>query len=294
VGASAASTVAGPDRAVVRYSVGVVVTVVAILSQYFLPQAVPAMLPVYTSLPGDLFVVYGIPIIAFSILVGAEPLRRWPTHLRIATVEGLSWYGLLSVVSLVVFVGLAILYEAVDPAALRLLERQNPVLTEAAGNPWFWVGFSFVIGAVEESIFRGWIFGFWTGRTAGWIGPAVGSSVLFAGVHLYYGTTYGVAAPLIFTQLFFLGFAFAATYRYSGGNLVVIALLHGAFDASAFLTLVNPALGEALRYGPILVGFVLALVLYLLWTKGPLGRWEKESAPSAGPTRVDPPTGAAP
>jgi membrane protease YdiL (CAAX protease family) len=265
---TAASAASGP--AVRRYAVGVVVTALAILSQYFLPQLVPPLQVVYTSLPGDLFIVYGIPVIAFSILVGGGPLRGWARHLRIAGVEGLSWYGLLSLLSLFVIVALTIVYEVVDPSALQLLERQNPVLTQAAGDPWFWVGFSFVVGAFEETIFRGWIFGFWRGRTASWVGPAVGSSLLFAGVHLYYGTTYGAAAPLIFPGLFLLGFAFAATYQVSGGNLVVVALLHGAYDASAFLTIVNLDLGVALRYGLILVGVVIGLLRYLVWGTGPL------------------------
>ncbi|MCI4373798.1 MAG: CPBP family glutamic-type intramembrane protease, partial [Thermoplasmata archaeon] len=96
-----------------------------------------------------------------------------------------------------------------------------------------------------------------------WIVPAIWTSVLFAGVHLYYATTYGTAAPLIFPSLFLLGFAFAATYRASGGNLVIVALLHGANDATAFLTLVNPVVADGLHYLVILVGAALGLILYL-------------------------------
>jgi len=253
-----------------RYALGVGITVFAILSQYFLPQSVPALLPLYTNLAGDLFVVYGIPVIAFSVLVGAGPLRSWSRNLGVAARDGLGWYGLLSVVALIVLFASVIAYEAADPAALKLLSRENPALAQATGDPWFWVGFSFVIGAFEETIFRGWIFGFWRGRTRSALGPAIGSSLLFAALHLYYGTTYGAAAPLIFPTLFFLGLAFAATYQTSGGNLVVIALLHGAYDASAFLALVDSSLGLLARYGLILVGVVLALVQYLLWNSGPV------------------------
>jgi membrane protease YdiL (CAAX protease family) len=256
---------------VLRYSVGVVVTVFVILSQYFLPQTVAAVRPLYTSLVGDLFVVYGIPVIAFSILVGAGPLRAWARNLKVATLEGLSWYGVLSVVGILVLVVMTIAYEVLDPGALQLLTRQNPALTQAAGDPWFWVGFSFVIGAFEETIFRGWIYGFWRGRGANWITPAVATSVLFAGVHLYYGTTYGAAAPLIFPTLFLLGLAFAATYQLSGGNLLVVALLHGAYDASAFAQLINVDLGLILRYGLIFVGLVIAAIRYFRSDAGPLG-----------------------
>jgi membrane protease YdiL (CAAX protease family) len=248
---------------IARYVAGVAITVFAILSQYFLPQTFPALLPIYQSLLGDLAVVYGIPVLAFVLLVGLDPLRHWADRMELATIEGLRWYGLLSLLALVVVLVLAIFYTAFDPAALRLLNRPNPALQQAVGNPWLFVALSFVVGAFEETIFRGWIFGFWSGRTTRWVVPAIGSSIVFAGVHLYYATTYGPAAPLIFPSLFLLGFAFAATYQASGGNLVVVALLHGANDATAFLTLINPVVGDGLHYLVILVGAAIGLVLYL-------------------------------
>ena len=246
-----------------RYVLGVVITVVAVYSQYVVPQAWPPALVLYGNLPGDLFVVYGVPIAGFSLLVGAAPLRAWAGRMGLAAYRGLGWYGSMLLLALVVTLVLAIVYESVDPAALQLLNRPNPALTQAAGDPWFWVGFSFVIGAVEEAIFRGWIYGVWESKSSGWVAPAVGSSVIFAALHLYYGTTYGIAAPLIFPSLFLLGFAFAATYHETGGNLVVVALLHGLFDASAFYyAFINPDVGLLLRYLPMLAGAVLALVYY--------------------------------
>ena len=253
-----------PSRAsTARYFVGVAITVFAVLSQYFLPQAVPALRPIYGTLVGDLAVVYGIPVLAFLLLVGLGPLRHWADRMGLATVEGLRWYGLLSLLGLAIVLVLAVVYTALDPGALQLLNRPNPALQQAVGNPWLYVALSFVVGAFEETIFRGWIFGFWRDHPGSWIVPAVWTSVLFAGVHLYYATTYGLAAPLIFPSLFLLGFAFAATYRASGGNLVVVALLHGANDATAFLTLVNPALGDGLHYLVILAGAAIGLYLYL-------------------------------
>ncbi len=249
-----------------RYGLAVAITVFAILSQYFVPQTVPGALVLYGNLPGDVFVVYGIPVIAFALLVGGAPLRDWARRMGLATHEGLRWYGLLSLLALLVVLVLLLVYEAVDPSAVGLLNRPNPALEQARGDPWFFVGFSFVVGAFEETIFRGWIFGYWRDRPGTWIAPAIGSSVLFAFVHMYYATTYGAAAPLIFPSLFFLGLAFAATYRYSGGNLVVVALLHGAHDAFAFLTVVSASflvVGTLLSYGLILVGGLVALALYV-------------------------------
>jgi membrane protease YdiL (CAAX protease family) len=269
---------AASDGALLRYAVGVVVTVVAILSQYFVPQNVPALLPIYSSLPGDLFIVYGIPTVAFAVLVGAGPLRHWSARMRIAAVDGLAFYAAALIATFAVLAAMLVVYELLDPSAIQLLTRQNPALTQASGNPWFWVGFSFVIGAFEETIFRGWIFGFWRNRATNWVVPAIWTSVLFAGVHLYYGTTYGPAAPLIFPGLFLLGFAFAATYQTTGGNLVMVAFLHGLFDAAAFLTLLNTNAGLLLRYLPVLIGAVLLVVRFL--------------APNAGSTPPPIPTAA--
>jgi membrane protease YdiL (CAAX protease family) len=246
-----------------RYAVAVGVTVFAIVSQYFLPQTVPTLKILYDNLPGDLFVVYGIPAIAFAFLVGARPLRDWSRRTGVASWQGLRWFGLLTLLALLIVFVLAAIYAVLDPAALGLLNRPNPALQQAAGNPWFFVGFSFVIGAFEETIFRGWIFGYWRDRPGSWSVPATWTSVIFAGVHLYYATTYGAAYPLIFPSLFLTGFAFAATYRFSGGNLVVPAFLHGASDATSYLTLVSVDLGIALKYLIVGVGALIGLVHYM-------------------------------
>jgi len=252
-----------------RYFAGVAITVGAVVSQYIVPQNVPGASDLYGNLPGDLFIVYGVPVLAFALLVGGAPLRDWSKRLGLATWEGLRWYGLLALLSLLVVIGLTIVYELLDPSALALLNRPNPALQQAAGDPWFFVAFSFVIGAFEETIFRGWIFGYWRDRPGSWFVPATWTSVVFAGVHLYYGTTYGIAAPLIFPTLFLMGFALAAAYRFSGGNLVVPSLLHGANDSTAFLTLVNFEAGVALHYLIIFVGALIGLVHYLRPSNGP-------------------------
>jgi membrane protease YdiL (CAAX protease family) len=295
------------------YVLGVGITVAAILSQYVVPQAVPALRPLYANLLGDLAVVYGIPIVAFALLVGGAPLKGWASRMGTATWEGLRWYGLYSALALVVIFGLTIVYLIVDPGALDLLSRPNPALEAARSDPWFWVAFSFAIGACEETIFRGWIFGYWLGRPGGsWVGAAIGSSAIFAGVHLYYGFTYAAAAPLVFPELFFLGFAFATAVRASGGNLVVVAFLHGLNDAGAFLTLVNSNDALLLHYGVIGIGLVVALVSYLgrpsarpppppFYPGLPAGTapfdpyaFSRFPAPPPGPPPTPPPSGPSP
>ena len=266
LGSAAAEGPRTVDRAVLRYLVAVAVLVVAITSQYFVPQSWPASRPVYASLAGDIAIVYGLPVAAFALLVGPGPLRGWRSAPRRALVVGPAWYGVLGLLAFVVLLVLVAVYSVVDPAALKLLSKENPALAAAAGDPWFFVGLSFVVGAFEETLFRGWVFGFWLRRTQSWLMPAILSSALFAALHLYYGTTYGAASPLIFPTLFLIGFGFAATYRSTGGNLVVPAALHGANDAFAYLTLISLAAGTALHWLLIGAGCVLAVAYYVRWS----------------------------
>lgn len=294
MGSSGGATSSTP-RTLARYASAVAVTVVAITSQYFVPQSIPATDVVYGNLAGDVLVVYGVPILAFAILIGAGPLRGWRGEMGAATWQGFRWYGAMLTLGLIVTIVLVAAYLAYDPAALAFLNRPNPALELGAANPWFFVGFSFVVGALEETIFRGWIFGYWLGRSSRWLVPALWTSALFAAMHLYYGATYGPVAPLIFPTLFLTGFAFAATFQASRGNLVIIALLHGATDAGAYLTLVSTPAGLGVRYGLLLIGLSVAIVdAYLRSQRGrlrfsesevndPALPWEAPSEPSGRP-----------
>ncbi len=265
-----------------------VVTLVAIFSQYFLPQTVPPLRPVYASLVGGVAIVYGIPILTFALLVGRRPIARWAAEPKTAVWEGLRWYALFSLLSLVVVGILLAILEHYDAQILELLSKPNPVLEGAASDPYFWVGFSFAVGAFEETIFRGYIFGYWLERDPdNWVGHAIWTSALFAGVHLYYGTTYLIAAPVIYAELFLLGFAFAGIVRTSGGNLWMVAFLHGAHDAAAFLTLVNEPLALGVAYGLIGIGALVALI-DLAMTSAP-GATPPETRPPFGPEGGFPP-----
>lgn len=248
----------------------VAVSVVAILSQYFLPALYPSVIPVYQNLGARFLIGYLIPIVACFLLLGTGPLLRWRREMPRAVVWGLGWYGALSLLALVLGLIIIAFYAVFDPSALDLLNRPNPALVAAQSDPWFWVGISFAIGIFEELIFRGWIFGYWVQRgTDRWLVHATWTSALFAGVHLYYGFTYLAASPVAFVSLFLTGFAFAATVWTTKGNLVVVAALHGASDATAFLVLVNPTLGYALHYGLIGIGALVGLIAYLVLRPAP-------------------------
>ena len=287
-----------PDRdrlgSVRAYALAVGIAVAAIYSQYFVPVLLPATAGIYGSVVGGLGIVYGVPIAAFAVLVGGRPLARWRAHGAVAAWEGIRWYGLMVLLGAFVSAALIDLYLRFDPGALQLLSRPNPVLTAARDDPWFWIAFSFAIGAIEETIFRGWIFGYWLTRgSSRWAVHAAWTSALFAAVHLYYGTTYGAAAPLIYPTLFLMGFSFAATYRASGGNLWVVALLHGAHDSAAFLTILSPGAALGVELGLIGVGLLVALIDFVASSRvpGPVGPpygWPPPGAP-VGPYFPPPP-----
>jgi len=268
------------------YLAAVSVTVVAILSPYFLPKIVPAVQPVYDTFVTGYLVVYGIPILAFFFLVGLRPLRGFFSNPGSAVFEGVRWYGAMSALGLVAAFVIVGVLATVDPSAISQLSKLSPPLKAAESDPWFWVAFSFVVGIVEETIFRGWIFGYWLLRNpSGWFVHAVWTSVLFASMHLYYGSTYGVASGVAFAELFFAGLGFSFAVRYSRGNLLVVGLLHGVHDALGFLNLVWKPEAEELFYLVILIGVVVFVVAAMLQDKPStrLTAWE----PGPGP----PPTG---
>ena len=273
------------------YVVAVAVTVVAILSQYFLPELVPAVRPVYGTLLTGLLIVYGIPILAFVLLIGVRPLRGFFSNPKSAVVEGLRWYGAMSILGLLAAFTIVAVLIAVDPSAVSQLSKLSPPLVAAESDPWFWVAFSFVIGIVEETIFRGWIFGYWLLRDPPrWVIHSVWTSALFASMHLYYGSTYGFASGVAFAELFFAGMAFAFAVRYSRGNLLVVGLLHGAHDALSFSELVWKPYGEEVFYLLILVGAAVFLVVALVQDKPtpPLTPWQSRPVPPPAPPGSNP------
>ena len=246
------------------------ITVGAILSQYVVPEAIPAVRPAYASLAGAFGIVYGIPIAAFALLVGAAPLRAWRARMGRAAVEGLRWYGLLTLLALLLSIVALALLLRYDPSAAERLNSPTPVVQAAAANPWLWVALSFLVGAAEETLFRGWILGYCLGRDPGRANLHIAwTSVLFVSVHVYYATTYGLAVVVPALVLLADGIAFALAFRASGGNLVVVSTLHGWNDATVFVALALPAVGLGLHYAPVLLGGLIALIVYLRGRRGP-------------------------
>jgi membrane protease YdiL (CAAX protease family) len=254
----------GPAAPLGRYVAATVITVAAILSQYVVPEAVPGAAAIYGTLIGSFAIAYGIPLTAFALLVGVGPLRHAVRGSGRGLLEGLRWYGLLTLLALFLSLIALVVIIALQPSAANALSRPTPIVRAAQADPWLWVALSFVVGVVEETIFRGWIFGYWLTRSPGnWRIHAAWTSVLFASVHVYYALTYGIVFVVPAIVLVLDGLAFALAFRDSGGNLVGVSFVHGWNDATAFVALALPTLGLGLHYAVVLVGAILALVVYV-------------------------------
>jgi membrane protease YdiL (CAAX protease family) len=129
------------------------------------------------------------------------------------------------------------------------------------------VGVSFLVtGPAEEYIFRGFMFGGLLDifKNRHWLILAFVSSLLFSATHLYYALVYGPASLVQFADLITFGMAMASTYYLSGGNLSAPALIHGAYDATAFVGVAtSTVVGDGLRAFMILLGIVVAFILYI-------------------------------
>jgi membrane protease YdiL (CAAX protease family) len=154
-----------------------------------------------------------------------------------------------------------------NPAAVDLLQKPNPLLQVSPEVAWLMVGVSFlIVGPAEEYLFRGFVFGgmlsFFKSRH--WLSVAFVSSIFFAIVHIYYAEVYEVASLVQFVDLMAFGMAMAATYYVSGGNLIVPALIHGAYDATAFIGVAtSTAIGDELRVLMILISAFVAIVIFV-------------------------------
>jgi len=219
----------------------------------------------------DLIIVYGLGLLAFFLAFGVRPLRNYVRRLDLSAREGFRWYGTFALIGILLAFALAIGYVAVDYSRYtELIHQTTNVQNAGAANPLFYILFSlFFVGFVEETLFRGYVFGtlltiFGTKR---WRVYAVWTSLLFAGVHLYYAQTYLEVSPIYYVQLVALGLAFSYTYALSGGNLLVIALIHGGFDAISFFSLTSAGktdnIALVLSYGLVFCSALWALVLYL-------------------------------
>jgi membrane protease YdiL (CAAX protease family) len=216
--------------------------------------------------------VYGLPILVTSLIWGRTIISKALRHMYTALRYGLGYFGVFTILGFSAGFLIVFLLTIFDPAATNLLHKPNPVLQVSPELAWFMVAFSLlVVGPSEEYLFRGFVFGglvnIFKGRH--WLVLAFVSSIFFAGVHLYYAVVYGVASLVQFVDLITFGMAMAATYYVSGGNLLVPAIIHGAYDATGYLGVATSSdIGGQLRELMIFIGLIIAVFIFSRRKKG--------------------------
>lgn len=240
------------------YIIGLIVIFVSAYSQYFLNEINPSI---------EFAIVYGIPVITISFLWGHHIIKRVFRNISSAIPLGLGFYGLFTLIGIILATVIYFFLLFFDPSAINLLHKPNPVVHVSPEIAWWMILISFlIVGPIEEYLFRGFVFGglinIFNGRH--WFFLAIVSGGLFAMAHLYYAQVYGVASLVQFTDITFFGISMAATYYFSGGNLIIPAVIHGAYDATGFLGIAtNSDIGVFLREMMLLIGIIIAFILYI-------------------------------
>ncbi|MCL5666284.1 MAG: CPBP family intramembrane metalloprotease [Patescibacteria group bacterium] len=241
-----------------KYILGLAITLGAIYSQY--------LLGIFGK-PWRLFYVYGIPILGITLLMKSAIFKKALTNNKTALKFGLAYYGLFTLLGFGAASLVFYLIGRLDPSAIDLLNKPNPVLHVSLQYAKIMVFLSFVvIGPAEEFIFRGFVFGGLLNMSKGrrWLTLALLSSLIFAGAHLYYILVYGVNSIGFLIDITAFALAMCFTYYLSGGNLLVPAMLHGFYDATGFLSIAAPSFPAMwLRYGAAGLGFLIFLKIFI-------------------------------
>jgi membrane protease YdiL (CAAX protease family) len=248
------------------YVLGLVIVFVGVYSQYLI-QYLGFHLELAPRVILGLLLVYGVPILAITLLWGTTIIRRFFKSTYSAIKVGLGLFGAFTVLGIFLAIVITVFLAAISPSTVKLLEKPNPELNVSPDFAWIMVGVSLlVIGPAEEYIFRGFVFGGLLDifKDHHWLILAFVSSLLFSATHLYYAIAYGAASLVQFTDLVTFGMAMAGTYYLSGGNLFAPALIHGAYDATAYVGVAtSTSVGTGLRVIMILLGVIVALLLYI-------------------------------
>jgi membrane protease YdiL (CAAX protease family) len=245
------------------YCLGLAVIFISSYSQYLVSGM---------NLIAGTFWVYGISIAAISIVAGGPSLKRAFRDANGAFRIGLASFGAFTVAGSAASLLIVAMLKGLDPSALTVLQKPLPVLEIPHSTAWLMAGASIlVVGPCEEYIFRGFVFGglLKLFGTRHWLLLAFASSILFAGVHLYYAIVYQVAALVPFVDIVAIGMALACAYYLSKGNLLMPALIHGVYDAMGFVGVATqPEVGVRLRAAFILVCILVALKVLLQRRRG--------------------------
>lgn len=247
----------------VHYFIGLVAILAGVYSQYFFHS--------FGFIP-QLLVVYGIPIIVVSSIMGKSILKRAFRNNSEGFSYSIAYFGIFVVLSYLAVVAFIYLVSQTHPQALNSLEKPMPFLNISPRFAWTMVAVSMVvIGPAEEYLFRGYIFGgmLRVYKNWHWLTAAFLSSVLFAFAHLYYFFVFGLVSVIFFIDIIAIGMALAIAYYYSKGNLLAPSLVHGFFDATGFLSIATTSnIGVFLRLLLALLGLLIAFYLLIKFLAG--------------------------
>ena len=237
------------------------ISVLVIFSCVYLSYIIPGLNFVSREL-----IIYGIPILVTGLIWGKPIIKKAFNQTLKAVKFGISYFGTLMALAIVVGIFIISFLSVFSPSSVTLLQKPNPRLQVTPGIAWLMVGFSLlVVGPVEEYLFRGFVFGGLLSvfKDRNWLSIALVSSILFAAAHLYYATTYELASLVAYAGLISFGMAMAATYYVSGGNLIVPALIHGTWDAIAFVGVAtSTTVSDQLQGLMILIGIIVAIAVF--------------------------------
>jgi len=239
-----------------KYAVGVILIILGIYSQYIFNMR---------GLIYGTLVVYVLPAFVVYLLDGKRILINSFKNLKTALKFGLGYFGVLSVAGLALAFFLLALLFAFNPEIMDMITKPNPLLDITPDLAMTMVWFSFiVVGPFEEFLFRGFVFGGLVGILKGkhWVYPALASSLIFSIIHLYYFIAFGIASIIQFSQITLFSLGMCGAYYKSGGNLIIPALIHGAYDATSFLIIAlpeNPFLGLELKILMIVASFFIGV-----------------------------------
>lgn len=243
-----------------KYAVGLLVIVIGVYSQYIFN---------IRGLVYGTLVVYILPAIVIFLIDGRRILSKANANFKKAFRYGFGYFGVFSAAGIGLALLLLLILFAFDPQIGGLLNRPNPLLEVTPNLAWIMIGFSFlVVGPFEEFLFRGFIFGELLNILKGrhWVFAAIISSILFSIIHLYYFFAFGIASVIQFSQIIMFGLGLSGAYYKSQGNLLILALIHGAFDATSFLIIAipeNPFIGLELKIALIVVSVLIGVFTVL-------------------------------
>ena len=249
-----------PERALSggQYLLGLFIIFASIFSQYIVTGL---------DLITKTLIVYGVPVLVISLIWGRQIIAKAFKNLGTAAKYGLGFFGSFTVLGIFLAAVILVVILRFDASAINALYMPNPALDVPPQFAWVMVGVSIlVIGPVEEYLFTGFVYGrlLSLSKNRYWLGLALISSTLFSVAHMYYALFYGLISVVLFIMLLSFGMAMEATFYTSKGNLVIPAILHGVYDASAFLGIATSIDATVLIRGAmILSGIVLAIILFV-------------------------------